>query len=250
MTTSENKTYRDTVQDVKQRVLHSHDRFWRRSNFSGVSATVTSTLAALAKTNELKRVRSGLYWRGHKTRFGISLPSSRQILEEVIGKDKILAYTSLSAANTLGFSTQVPATELIVLPCRPPQGFPMMHFQDRSRRSARYTQKLSSLEITILEALECWESCCIEYDERFETIEDAKQNTLNRFIAFITNKSPRIQRENVRLSKLVAATTTEPAVIRERLRQILLQLGLKKKAAKIRPVQSPTARENALRVFP
>ncbi len=50
--------------NVRSRVRRSHDRFWRPEDFDGSPEAVAKALSRLSESGELRRIRRGLYWRG------------------------------------------------------------------------------------------------------------------------------------------------------------------------------------------
>lgn len=63
--------------EVRNRVLRSRDRFWQPEDFDGSPQAVAKELSRLNRSEELRRVRRGLYWRGTPTRLGMAPPTIR-----------------------------------------------------------------------------------------------------------------------------------------------------------------------------
>lgn len=111
-------------------------------------------LETLVTSGDIDRVAPGLYWRGSATRFGRISASARQIVTHLYGPRSGLGSAGLSAVNGLGLSTQVPGHESFAVPH--PCGFERwgVRLVDRSHRAARAVERLSFVEVTILEALD------------------------------------------------------------------------------------------------
>lgn len=70
---------------------------------------VTKLLAIFEKEGIISRIAKGIYVKAKKTRFGILYPSAFELVTEIAKRDKaIIIPTGVTAANRLGFSTQVP----------------------------------------------------------------------------------------------------------------------------------------------
>lgn len=70
---------------------------------------VTKLLSIFEKEGLITRIAKGVYVKARKTRFGIVYPSAYELVKEIAKRDKAKAYpTGDTAANRLGFSTQVP----------------------------------------------------------------------------------------------------------------------------------------------
>ncbi len=82
--------------------------FVRISGLPGSNAARRNALSHAAADGDLIRVRNGLYYKGAKSRFGMTRPSSRDVAREVLGSDGV-GPAGFSAARHLGLTTQVPA---------------------------------------------------------------------------------------------------------------------------------------------
>jgi len=72
---------------------------------------VTKLLAVFEKEGIISRISKGVYIKARKTRFGILYPSAYELVREIAKRDKAMIIpTGVTAANQLGFSTQVPMT--------------------------------------------------------------------------------------------------------------------------------------------
>ncbi|MBO5780211.1 MAG: hypothetical protein J6R27_03790 [Muribaculaceae bacterium] len=70
---------------------------------------VTKLLAMYEKEGLITRIAKGVYVKAKKTRFGVVYPSAFELVTEIAKRDKAIVFpTGETAANRLGFSTQVP----------------------------------------------------------------------------------------------------------------------------------------------
>ena len=70
---------------------------------------VTKLLAQFEKEGLITRIAKGVYVKVKKTRFGVVYPSAFELVTEIAKRDKAKIFpTGDTAANRLGFSTQVP----------------------------------------------------------------------------------------------------------------------------------------------
>ena len=70
---------------------------------------VTKLLAQFEKEGLITRIAKGVYVKAKKTRFGVVYPSAFELVTEIAKRDKARIFpTGDTAANRLGFSTQVP----------------------------------------------------------------------------------------------------------------------------------------------
>ncbi len=70
---------------------------------------VTKLLAQFEKEGVITRIAKGVYVKAEKTRFGVVYPSAFELVKEIAKRDKAKIFpTGDTAANRLGFSTQVP----------------------------------------------------------------------------------------------------------------------------------------------
>ncbi len=218
---------------VRHRALASDDRFWRVGDFDAPSRAVTDELRRLVARGELTRVRRGLYWRGRATRFGTRPADRSQAVEAILKRDDAVGPAGWNATNMLGLSTQVPVIETLAVSHRPPEGLDGIRWVDRRRRTARRTARLNGIEVAMLEALDGWE----RYIEA-----DAVEAT-QRLVGLVVDG-------HVRVERLVRASRTEPARVRERLRFVLERAGLSEAADQIEPARDARTRKRALRVLP
>ena len=115
----------------------------------GSRHAVECELSRLASSGEVIRVRRGLYWKGQRTRLGVSLPRPDEIALAVAGPGAGPA--RLSAAAHLGLTTQVPAVDTIAAAGRAPTAPAATRFVSRSVE--RRIRDLTPTEVAVIEVL-------------------------------------------------------------------------------------------------
>lgn len=212
--------------EVRRKVLHSRDRFWRPEDFDGSPDAVAQALSRLARSGEVRRVRRGLYWRGAPTRLGMAPPSPDRFVHEVIGTPGT-GPASWSAGLALGLSPQVPRHETVAVPGRAPRNPGTIRFVSRAASTKRREERLRPPEVALLEVLRDWNTLVdVPTDAAVERIADLAESGA------------------LRLDRIVRASTTEPPRVRERLRRLLNALGRSNHAASVRPARSETVRHD------
>ena len=210
--------------EVRKRVLHSRDRFWRPEDFPGSPDAVAKTLSRMAHTGELRRVRRGLYWRGAPTRLGMAPPPSDRFVHEVVDAPGT-GPAGWSAGLALGLSTQVPRRETIAVPGRAPRDPGAVNFVSRAASTKRRDERLRPREVALFEVLRDW-----------NTLVEVPTGTAVERIAGLADSGA------LRLDRIVRASTTEPPRVRERLRHLLDAIGRSSDAASVRPARSDSVR--------
>lgn len=121
----------------------------------GSRAAASSAASRASKRGDLVAIRKGLYFKGAKTRYGMTRPSSEAVAVEVLGAVGV-GPTGHSAARALGLTTQVPAKPSLTVAGPVPISVPGVTVSKRNnmrRRELRY------VEIALLELLRGdWES--------------------------------------------------------------------------------------------
>ncbi|HEX4082271.1 MAG TPA: DUF6088 family protein [Acidimicrobiales bacterium] len=193
-------------------------RFWGPADFSGADAdpgTIDRALSRLVDHGELHRVRRGLYWRGRRTPFGMTHPDELDVAARVAGVPGI-GPAGIAAANSLGLSTQVAGRPSIAVPRRAPRPLSTFRFVDRSGRTGRIAQRLRPHTVALLEVLGDW-------DRVIEREDDGAWPSLVRLV----------QNDSVQADRLARAAATEPADVRVRLRNLLLDAGKTVEAGRV-----------------
>lgn len=79
------------------------------------SEYVTKLLTQFEKEGLITRIAKGVYVKAKKTKFGVVYPSAFELATEIAKRDKAIVFpTGETAANRLGFSTQVPTTACFI----------------------------------------------------------------------------------------------------------------------------------------
>ena len=175
--------------------------FVHTKDLPGSSAAATSAIKRAHQRGELIRIRKGLYFKGTKTRYGMTRPSADAIAAEVLGKTGVGA-TGFSAARAFGLTTQVPARPAVaVTGRRVPAGLPVKV----TTRSNPARASLRPLEIAALELLRGdWET----------TVDDG-------WPALVSALAEAVASHTLRWNKLaVAAKGEHSAAVREALARL------------------------------
>src|SRR5882757_1457870 len=121
----------------------------------GTRAAASSAASRASKRGDLIPIRKGLYFKGTKTRYGMTRPSSEAIAVEVLGATGV-GPTGHSAARALGLTTQVPAKPSLTVAGPVPASVPGVTVSKRNNMRRR---ELNYDEIALLELLRGdWES--------------------------------------------------------------------------------------------
>ncbi|MEA2010162.1 MAG: hypothetical protein U9N78_05610 [Actinomycetota bacterium] len=206
---------------VRNAVYASRDRFWKPEDFSGAPLPVAKALSRLAKAGELRRIRRGLYWRGVVTPLGMAPPSAMKLTKELVGTRGV-GPAEGSAALALGLSTHVPRRVTVAVPGRVPESpIETVHFVSRSASTKRLDERLRPAEVALLEVLRDW--------DRY--VENPAPEAFDRVGRLIEDGA-------IRIARVVAASETEPARSRSRLRNLLRALGFNDPAESVPPARN------------
>jgi hypothetical protein len=227
------RTHKGSAADqVRSAVLTAGSgRFWGPRDFADLEVPFTAVDRALQRlkaSGELVSVRRGLYYRGRQRPWGMSRPSSEEVIAVIAGSRGV-GPAGLSAANDLGLTTQVPGTDLVAVVGSVPRDFPTVHFVDRRARLARRTASLQPREVAILEVLDAWA----------DVLEVSPATAADRLAAMLLDGS-------VKPARLVAGSRDEPSASRERLRAVLTKAGLPDLAGKVARAATIGTRDHAL----
>lgn len=218
---------------IRSRIRSGRDgRFWSPDDFDDIGSPlqVDRVLSRLAMQDELRNIRRGLYWWGKPTPFGMSRPSTAQVVSALVG-DRGVGPGGLSAANDLGLTTQVPSVEVIAVPRRPPRPLPQVRFVDRSGRPGRVTAGLHGTEVAFLEVLGDW-----------NRVVELPPDAATRKLVDLVHSGA------VRTDRIAQAARSEPAVVRDRLRQVLIASGAPDVAARVPASRSVRPRAEPIAV--
>lgn len=193
---------RQTAKSISRRIEHGGERLWRFEDFDGLPpAAIAQTLSRLARAGKLQRLSKGIYYRPRQTSFGKSM-ASPAALQKLLPKGRAFP-SGISAANLLGFTTQMPkqkeiATSAGSLPRKLVGADTIIH----TRRPAHW-DKLTDEEAAWLDFLR----------NAGKTSELSPEETTNRTIALLKEKG--------RFERLLKIAISEPP----RSRAILGALG-------------------------
>lgn len=124
-------------------------RFVHVDDLPGSPAARSSAISRAHKAGEVAPIRKGLYFKGVRTRYGVTRPSVERAAAEVLGSIGVgpCGYT---AARALGLTAQVPRQPTLTVAGPVPTSVPGVKVSKRNnmrRRKLRYT------EIALLELL-------------------------------------------------------------------------------------------------
>jgi hypothetical protein len=191
-----------TAKSISRRIEHGGERLWRFEDFAGFPPTaIAQTLSRLARSGKLQRLSKGIYYRPRQTSFGKSM-ASPAALQKLLPKGRAFP-SGISAANLLGFTTQMPkqkeiATSAGSLPRKLVGADTIIH----TRRPAHW-DKLTDEEAAWLDFLR----------NAGKTSELSPEETANKAIALLKEKG--------RFERLLKIAISEPP----RSRAILGALG-------------------------
>jgi len=119
------------------------------ADLPGTDAAKSSAVSRAHRAGDLLPIRKGLYYKGVRTRYGMTRPSTEEIAAEVLGRTGV-GPTGYSASRALGLTTQLPSQPSFTVAGPVPSstnGFTVSRRNNMRRRELRYT------EIALLELL-------------------------------------------------------------------------------------------------
>jgi hypothetical protein len=118
------------------------------SRLPGTAAAARQAASRAARSGELLPVRRGLYYRGAKTRYGMTRPRVEEVAREVLGEGGS-GPAGYSAAREWGVTTQIPSSfHVATLWATDPIAGVTQHARRNKERA-----KLNAKEIALLELL-------------------------------------------------------------------------------------------------
>jgi hypothetical protein len=124
----------------------------RVSDLPGSPSAAKAAASRAARRGDISPVARGLYYKGHKTRYGTPTPPPEDVALEALRRMGV-GPAGVSAARALGLTTQVPATPELAGVGRAPGGLHGVHL---SKRNNLARLDLSYIEIALLETLRTW----------------------------------------------------------------------------------------------
>ena len=179
---------------VRQRVEDGGERLWRLEDFKGYPFTaVAQALSRLTMQGVLERLSKGTYYRPRKTAFGPSRPNPTNVRKLA---DKKLFPSGTTAANLLGFTTQVAKhNEMATTAASLPRKLVGENVKVHTRRPAAWS-KLNETEAALLDFLRNGGGASELSPE--ETVKKtllllSEQNTFNRLTSVAATEPPRVR---------------------------------------------------------
>jgi hypothetical protein len=123
--------------------------FVRPNDLPGSPDARSSALSRAQKAGVVLPIRKGLYFKGIRTRYGMTRPSSEEVAAQVLGSAGV-GPTGVSAARALGLTTQVPAWPTVTVAGPVPTSVPGVKV---SKRNNMLRRDLKYAEIALLELL-------------------------------------------------------------------------------------------------
>lgn len=127
--------------------------FVRVEDLPGSRQAAASAASRAAGRGDLVALRKGLYYKGTRTRYGMTAPTPVEVALEVLGHSGV-GPAGYSAAKAFGLTTQVPARPELAVAGPLPTGVPGVALRRRNNMARR---DLSYHEIALLEVLRDWE---------------------------------------------------------------------------------------------
>jgi len=119
----------------------------------GSVSAAKAAASRAARRGDITPVARGLYFKGHKTRYGTPTPPPEGVALEALGRVGV-GPAGVTAVRALGLTTQVPAVPALAVVGRVPGG---LHGVRLSKRNNLARLDLSYVEIALLETLRAWQ---------------------------------------------------------------------------------------------
>lgn len=127
--------------------------FVRVEDLPGSRQAAASAASRAAARGDLVALRKGLYFKGVRTRYGMTAPAPVDVALAVLGSDGV-GPAGYSAARAFGLTTQLPARPELAVAGPVPTGVPGVVLHRRNNMARR---NLSYHEIALLEVLRDWQ---------------------------------------------------------------------------------------------
>jgi hypothetical protein len=206
---------------IRREIESQGERIWRLRDFRDLSpSAVASTLSRMVKQGTLRRIEPGLYYRSRATILGESTPSSQALTAAKVGEP--LQPTGLTAAATLGFTTQNPARLEYATPA---EHGPRRLDAKVSNRRPDSRRLLSPQEGAMLEFLR----------DRGQTSDLSPAETVKRLLALMA--------QDRAFDKLIGPAMDEPPRVRAMLGALGQEIGIpERQLEKLRRSLGPVSR--------
>lgn len=123
--------------------------FIRVDDLPGARVAARNAVSYAAKRGDLVRVRRGLYYKGARTRYGVTRPDPEAAAREALGREG-LGPTGYTAARLFGLTTQVPTAVELAIAGPTATGLPHVRLHKRNNMKRR---RLRYEEVALLELL-------------------------------------------------------------------------------------------------
>jgi hypothetical protein len=217
-TREKHQTVPSAAEKIRRAIEAGGERVWTVQDFGGLPVpAVAQTLSRLARRGTIKRVSKGLYYRPRATAFGPSRPNPT-LLRRAAAKDRRFFPAGTTAANLLGFSTQVPAREeLATVESSAPRSAIGKLSRIQTRRPEAW-RRLDEVDGALLDLLR----------RRADASELSPSETVRKLLELL--------REDKRFERLVEVAEHEPPRVRAMLGALGEELGVGR--AKLEPLRS------------
>jgi hypothetical protein len=192
---------------VHQRIRRGGERLWQFEDFRDLPfGAVAHALSRLTRNGTIQRLSKGVYYRNRETAFGKSRPNPTAIGRLALRRKAIFP-SGLSAANLLGFTTQMAsrgeiATIAPSLPRKLIGNDTIIH----TRRPERWA-RLSEADAALLDFL--------RHEGKFSEL--SEEETIQRTLALLSKEG--------RLDRLLRIARSEPPRVRAMLGALGERLG-------------------------
>ena len=192
---------------VRQRIERGGERLWRFEDFRDLPfSAVAQALSRLTRKGTIERLSKGVYYRNRETAFGKSRPNPAAI-RSLASRRKTLFPSGMTAANLLGFTTQMPrqgeiATSALSLPRKLIGKDTLIH----TRRPEAWAD-LTEKDAALLDLL--------RHGAKFSEL--SQEDTIRKLLALLSKQGS--------LNRLLKVADSEPPRVRAMLGALAEKLG-------------------------
>jgi len=164
---------------------------------------VATALSRLSKRGVIDRARKGIYYKPLLSRFGRGrIPTD--IVAHMVTEGKAPGPAGPSAAQALGFTTQIPVHSTIAVVGNRPKGLTNVRFIERSN-VGRVTAKLRPMEVALLEVIR----------DKMKWAEISDSDAKLKILNLVANGE-------INIAKVLRAAKREPRRVETKLRELIL----------------------------